>query len=577
MENILNSTNKSLNSLNNPCKKLEIYLFNFINKIRQNPKELENQYFQNNISKITSNKTTPEFIIFNFLKKISKNKKQLLPLKTTPELSKLPREILDYIIKLHKKEDRINYKYFVPKNLTLRNRALSIGSIKGKYYEIIIINSINNIQIINYIINDNKARNILFNDKIKYIAISCDFLKLGKICSVIDIIQDFEKDIFKINSIKSTSNRKTKKNNIITQKINSSYNKEDKRQIKQSKKNINDISISVDDIFYKQNKFQNIIPQTNLSLTLSKNNNNKSFKSIKIYKTSNQKTKINKSNNELKTELNHTVNIAPTTRNSKNKQRLSLSEKIKLLKRINEFKTRNLRKLTPLNHENKAITDDNIERNNISYELTESDKNNTLLKNFQLEKEIKELKLELKYLKQQISSSQKNFQNPNMFSYIQGINQEKIKNPNMIATQNTIINNTKTCRDLSIKTGSSNNSKKNIIYHKCLIKKKIFHKSKDLKTKINKKTENKNKVLYKYSSPTSRRICKLPNLVHFPNSIKILGSNNINNIILNQKNPLNKIIKVPKKSINNGIYVKGNFIFNENLITYDDEIDYVMK
>ena len=601
---------ENLSTNSNICSKLEKNLFEGINQIRQNPREFQIIYYKNNFNKIKCNfNNSTELDVIHFLSKISKQEITFPPLQKLPELGKLSHEILTYINNLYIKTNLIDYRFFTPKNLTLRNRCLSYGHIKGKYFEGIIINPINYMQVINYIMSDVKGRKIIFDPKVKYIGISCDFLKNGEICTVIDIVQDFE------------SNK-----NIIS--MMNHYNIK-KKQIKNNYKSRN--GKSADNIILKKinKRYTNIIPQNNFSLTFTSHFNKKkyhnkhkyiepiaSFKSISkipikisksidnerekklsinnvnfssIFNLGREKNGINKnsenidskSNNISKINLSHTP--GRSSRNGSRGRRMSQQEKIRILKQINES-NRNTRSRNKNKISSKTSIQNINSNKNGTISLISSDNSNlndnSLLRNIKLENEVNELKLEIRNLKQQISSSFNNDQqNSNILSYISSVNNQDKSKGNI--TKSSIGDNENTYKILldkmdkgneraifTKKNKSSDYYKKTKISRKCALnmkKQNILNKNNKV-IKIGKANCDKKSIgVYKHKSPIDRKMLS-SNTRNGNNKMNniwcINGEEHLLNPYINKsfktEITLDKIIRVPKKIINN----KGSFNYN---------------
>ena len=125
---------------------------------------------------------------------LTDNNISLPPLIEKNELNKISFDLLNYLINIKKTEGRIKYNNLDEEYINFRMRAAPYGRIRGKYYEAIVLDSSNILEIISYIMKDNKGRIVLFNEKIKYIGIACGFFENGnnKICTIIDMVQDFE-------------------------------------------------------------------------------------------------------------------------------------------------------------------------------------------------------------------------------------------------------------------------------------------------------------------------------------------------------------------------------------------------
>ena len=77
---------------------------------------------------------------------------------------------------MKKSKRRIHYDLLNNCNISLKIRASPYIRIIGKYYEGIVLESHNLSHIVSYILRDIKGRNVLFNEKIKYIGIACGYL-----------------------------------------------------------------------------------------------------------------------------------------------------------------------------------------------------------------------------------------------------------------------------------------------------------------------------------------------------------------------------------------------------------------
>ena len=210
MYNFSNSPYKSIKKRVNKynprkiqCIQLEKDIFNFINLIRREPyKYIE--FFQK-ANNYNDNSTETEQI-FNYINNLSQNHISLSPLYQIPELTKISSDLLNYLINIKKKEGIIKYNNLEEEYINLRMRAAPYGIIRGKYYEAIVLDSTNLLEIISYIMKDIKGRNVLFYEKIKYIGIACGYFETFnntnnfKICTIIDMIQDFDLNYTSINN-----------------------------------------------------------------------------------------------------------------------------------------------------------------------------------------------------------------------------------------------------------------------------------------------------------------------------------------------------------------------------------------
>lgn len=192
-------------SMKTQCIQLEKNIFNFINSIRQEPSQIFSYFEKAQNPNYNNSFETQQ--IFEYINILTEKKISLSPLIQHPELSKISNDLLNYILSKKKVQGRIKYNDLDEEYINLRMRAAPYGRICGKYYEAIILDSTDLLEIISYIIKDLKGRNVLFNEKIKYIGIACGYFekksnenvnsiyygkKINKICTVIDLIQDFE-------------------------------------------------------------------------------------------------------------------------------------------------------------------------------------------------------------------------------------------------------------------------------------------------------------------------------------------------------------------------------------------------
>ena len=168
--------------ININLSQIEKDIFILINYIRTNPLEF---------SKNFQNKQNEECMeIINFLKDIY-NKEMLVPFEEIPEISAAARNLLINIALNDKKYHNLNLKNIKPETLNLRTRLSNYGHRTGRIFETVVFNTDNPEDIVNHILIDEKGRNMLLSNKMKYIGVACDILPSNIICSVIDIVQDF--------------------------------------------------------------------------------------------------------------------------------------------------------------------------------------------------------------------------------------------------------------------------------------------------------------------------------------------------------------------------------------------------
>ena len=161
-------------SLKMQCINLEKDLFNFINLIRKEPNKLI-EHFENAQKNPNYNINFETQQIFDFINNLIENNISLPPLREKQVLNKISFELVNYLINVKKIEGVINYNNLEEEYINFRIRAAPYGRVRGKYYEAIVLDSTNLLEIISYIMKDIKGRNVLFNEKIKYIGISCGF------------------------------------------------------------------------------------------------------------------------------------------------------------------------------------------------------------------------------------------------------------------------------------------------------------------------------------------------------------------------------------------------------------------
>ena len=266
-----------INKMSEPqCEQMEQDIFNFINLIRQKPSKLI-QYIKN--SQIKTNTDQYEINqLINYIHNLSINKISFPPLLQKKELTKISNDLLNYIKNKINTQEKIKNDLLQNPEINLRIRSSPYITIKGKYYEGIVLESNDLIEIISYILKDIKGRNVLFNKKIKYISIACGYIENRKeiynnkipckICTIIDLVQDFEKNYEYYNN-----NNKTKilRNKYILPKS-YSYDKIKKRKTKQKKYNNNLIKDNTyDNILFS--KFNNNSPLSKIKEEISYENN----------------------------------------------------------------------------------------------------------------------------------------------------------------------------------------------------------------------------------------------------------------------------------------------------------------
>ena len=254
MYNFSNSPYKSIKKRVNKynprkiqCIQLEKDIFNFINLIRREPyKYIE--FFQK-ANNYNDNSTETEQI-FNYINNLSQNHISLSPLYQIPELTKISSDLLNYLINIKKKEGIIKYNNLDEEYINLRMRAAPYGIIRGKYYEAIVLDSTNLLEIISYIMKDIKGRNVLFYEKIKYIGIACGYFETFnntnnfKICTIIDMIQDFDLNYTSINNNIFINEKYKNKTPEVFMRIKSVF-KDKKKNFNNNKNDIQNVIVLI--------------------------------------------------------------------------------------------------------------------------------------------------------------------------------------------------------------------------------------------------------------------------------------------------------------------------------------------
>ena len=432
------------------CIQMEQDIFNFINRIRKNPPKLI-QYLTNHLN-INNNDDFEIEQVINFVNNLSIKNLSFPPLKQKKELTKISNDLLKYIINLKQNKGRIKNDLMENRDINLRKRAAPNIRIRGKYYEGIVFESNNIIEIISYILKDIKGRNVLFNEKIKYIGIACGIIENiknindCKICTIIDLVQDFDNNYLNNNNsylIEKRYNdnfieKKPRNTNFIPKSL--SYDKFIKRKNKRKKFNNNNIiGNTYDNILIEINQKNSPALNDKPKLTYdyflneksktpnisSSNSKVKSHKIFTILKTPNNTNynKINKNNSvyyskyekkyeQQKTEeekdkkefdkldnISEDISSVSFTK-QRSKKKLKPEEKIQLLKQINQEsrdKSKKKKSAIKIDEDSKSASYTN-QKNNGSNDASFSEI--TSLDNDKRYKEpkinINELKIELK-------------------------------------------------------------------------------------------------------------------------------------------------------------------------------------
>ena len=217
--NSINETNKSKESSFsqkiNCITQLEKDIYILINYIRTNPLDFSKNLIKNNKNE---NLTDEQIEIIKFLEE-KYNKEKLLPFHEIPEISEAAKNLLYNICQNDSINGDKNLKKLKPSSLNLRTRLSNYGLRTGRIFENVIFEIENPEDIVTHILKDENGRNMLLSNKMKFIGIGCCILPSNKICSVIDIVQDFipykksKKNNIKINNYINT-NISTKENNF---------------------------------------------------------------------------------------------------------------------------------------------------------------------------------------------------------------------------------------------------------------------------------------------------------------------------------------------------------------------------
>ena len=265
--NLLENYNKREKIISNVLSQLEKDIFILINYIRTNPID----FAKNLISKnryLTQNQEQDEII--NYLEELY-NKEKLEPFIEMPEISKAAGNLLYNIALNDKKFHNINLKDLKPSILNLRTRLSNYGHRTGRIFETVVFKTDNPEDIINHILKDEKGRNMLLSNRMKYIGIACDLLPSKIACSVIDIVQDFIPYRNKEEEIYSGGNPVKLKYNYNKYEINGESNDMDNTNYED---NINKLKFDIIEKPIKKN-------DSNMKIII--NNNNGKYSSNLIF------------------------------------------------------------------------------------------------------------------------------------------------------------------------------------------------------------------------------------------------------------------------------------------------------
>ena len=149
--------------------KLEKEIFKLINYLRTNPEKYLNEF----------NKYFLKEELKKILEELNKLETNLFPFTTKKEISNAGIDYLEYLI-----ENTTDKSYFNIYNVdktcfNLRARLSKYGKRNGKIFESVIINSSCAEEIVNKLIKDDKARNMILSPNMKYIAITAQLISIG--------------------------------------------------------------------------------------------------------------------------------------------------------------------------------------------------------------------------------------------------------------------------------------------------------------------------------------------------------------------------------------------------------------
>ena len=260
--------------------KLEKEILKLINYLRTNPEKYLTEF-----SKFFRND-----LIDKIIEELNKLETKLLPFNTKKEINQAGKDYLDFMI-----ENDIDKSYFNnndnDKNcFHLKARLSKYGNRNGKIFESVIINSSCAEEIVNKLIKDEKARNMILSPYMKYIGINCGFMpKWNRICTIIDIVQDFiaYKDINDYNNDNSIQIINTIEND-------DTENMSDKKKDHNKSQNINIINYSET---FKNSKM--VDNKENINNLVNKTNKEKFFSIMERKKNVNHALYKNRLNNNF--------------------------------------------------------------------------------------------------------------------------------------------------------------------------------------------------------------------------------------------------------------------------------------
>ena len=361
--NISNESKESVISKNiQILPQLEKDICILINYIRTNPLDYANNLMKNSKNK---NLTEEQIDLIKIIKE-KYSKEQLLPFHEIPEISLAAKNLLNIISQSETKSGNKNQKKFKASALNLRTRLSKYGIRTGRIFSNVITGIENPEDIVNHILKGENGRNMLLSNKMKFIGIGCCILPSNKICSVIDIVQEFvsfgnnqnnkNENAFsqKMNIIINNNNSNTSNNNeFIPKIINTKPNNQRKKNIMYEKTYDNNDKIfktpefltSTDSYEQKSYKSYNIIINNNKIIPIKNNLNNISELNENIF----ENKEIDVGYNSSKIGMSKSKSIYRFRFNSGNNrnsnfnryQKLNRKEKLEILHKINQSKNNN--------------------------------------------------------------------------------------------------------------------------------------------------------------------------------------------------------------------------------------------
>ena len=347
MEYINNNQEKNLihkditnNELTNNHIQLEKDICILINYVRTNPLDFcDNLINKNKYKKLSKE----QFELINFLKDIY-NMGVLLPFQEIPEISKAAKNLLNNLALNNNKNQDLN----------LRKRLSHYGHRSGRIFETVVFKTDRAEDIINYILLEEKGRNMLLSNKMKYIGISCGILPQKMMCTVIDIVQDFI-PFDKKNEEDANSNINYINDNLDKNPCHKKYNNQNLQNINEInyESNINNLKLKLEN---RENQI-NYNNTQNINIIINNNHNN-------INKKSNINNIFDKNNNEY---------IPNLFLNKYCKQR-----KKKINSKINEYNKASSKKRSSMEEKENYFSPNSINSYNIIINNKISPKRNNL-------------------------------------------------------------------------------------------------------------------------------------------------------------------------------------------------------